>query len=255
VFPSSGQAFLPGDNSYEDPFLTGFGMFPSGYGYFGPSIPPADPYTGSTFGPIYSPPDVTPTFGPIYSPVQEPAPGAPPPAAPTTAEVKPVANGFVSDRNSLLGRLATAGINTAAAYLQSRIASRQFLPGETQTSVSFPGTGMPVEQFPARGVSQGMVKYSGLTSCTVARTGPSGVTRQYKGRLVRLPDGTIGCMPAKRRMSPCNANAARRAVRRLNMVQSFMRSIERSLHKTCAPLARRRAARRCGVCRKNPCRC
>jgi hypothetical protein len=90
-----------------------------------------------------------------------------------------------------------------------------------------------------------------VPQCTY--TTAAGKQRAGKAQIV---NGQVVCGPKPRRMSPCNPHAARRAVRRLNMVHNFMRSIEKSMTKTCRPMhARRSTGGKCGTCRKVKCSC
>lgn len=153
--------------------------------------------------------------------------------------VNTMPNGFLptAGRDSLLGNIFGAIAGTLGTFVQGPV-----LPP------LIPGTGIPDVPIPAGTNQGGMVVYGPGTK-------PS-TTKRKCVRIVRQADGSLATVKCKRRMSPCNPHAARRAVRRLGMVHSFMQSIEKSMHKACPPkrISRPRGGR-CNTCRKNPCGC
>lgn len=166
-----------------------------------PSLPPQ-------FGPIAGPVNIPPLFGPIAGPVEVPmSPFAPfAPGATRTSDLR--------------GRLISFGID---------VARRAFLPGQTtQTSVGFPGTGMPTTTFPERG----QVIQKGC-DCLIEKQMPA-YTRKMKGRAVFGPDGSfMGCTPKRRAMNPMNGRAATRAARRLTSVMRFQKKIAKAVRRAC----------------------
>lgn len=190
----------------------------------------------------------SPSFGPIAGPVDIP------PLFGTIGGTMPGEFAPVSARDSLLGRLIGFGVQAA----------RTFLPGQELPPL-IPGTGIPdVTVIPPVGTPSptgaitGVTRGHALTNRCLLKTSPKG--RNTYGRTVVI-NGQVFCVPKPRRMSPCNPHAARRAVRRLSMVHSFMRSIEKSMNKACAGSghSRRRKSTRptagCGSCGKVRCVC
>jgi len=185
------------------------------------------------WGPMFSPFPVTPptifggtgpTWGPIAGPVPSPVPPFGTITTPPTQEKPPMPfpllPGRIPTGQDLLGRAIGFGADIA----------RRFLPGQTQTSVGFPGTGMPTIVFPER--MAGRVTQQGC-GCVVEKSYPAG-TRKIKGKAVFGPDGSfLGCTPAPRRMNPMNARAALRAARRLRSVSKFSARIDKAIRRAC----------------------
>lgn len=173
-------------------------------------------------------------------------------------------NGFLptanTTRDSLIGALGTLAGTAIRSLLQGTTPGGVIPcgPNDTRLECQFtaPGT---VTSLPAAVVGTASCGPTGRGTCTALVTTKSGKQVHRKGTLLALPNGQVICCPKKRRMSPCNPHAARRAVRRLSMVHSFMRSIEKSMNKACAPSTRRRSRRTqssgCGSCGKIRCTC
>lgn len=107
---------------------------------------------------------------------------------------------------------------------------RRLLQGRTQTSVGFPGTGMPTTTFPERMLGQVIQKGCG---CVIEKQMPAHV-RRVKGRAVFGPDGSfLGCTPKRRAINPMNGRAATRAARRLTSVMRFQKKIQKAVRRAC----------------------
>lgn len=186
---------------------------------FLPGFPIDCPSVGRpTFGPIFGRPDIPGLFGPIFSP--------PDPDVPRGTFGGAMPNGLLplpglSPRDALL-----RGATDVARSLLGR-----FLPQTTQTSVGFPGTGIPTEVFPER--MAGRVVQGRGCDCVIEKARPAGVTRM-KGRAVFNGQGQIvGCTPKPRRMNPMNGRAATRAARRLTSVMRFQKKIQKAVRRAC----------------------
>ena len=131
------------------------------------------------------------------------------------------------------------------------LARRAFLPGQTtQTSVGFPGTGMPTTQFPER--MAGQVTQRGC-DCLIEKQMPA-YTRKQKGRAVFGPNGSfLGCTPKRRSMNPMNGRAATRAARRLTSVMRFQKKIQKAVRRACGSRGSGRV-RSSGFGRKKTCK-
>lgn len=212
---------------------------------------PGDPF--NVLGPLYSlqgsvPRETSATFGPIAGP------------QPTTfgtiggEDMGAFLPGAISNRDSLLNfglKLGTAVVN-------------RFLPqnppcGPNDTRLECQFTTPGTVTVPTAPTAMTPGSCMGKGECTTLVTTRTGKQIHRKGHLLALPNGQVICCPKKRRMSPCNAHAARRAVRRLSAVHSFMRSIEKSMSRACSPVTRRRTRRStgggCGSCGKIRCTC
>lgn len=148
--------------------------------------------------------------------------------------------------SGLAGFLAAAGQQRQStlerAILVGAGALRSFLPQEPQILQT------PVPDVPIRpaGTQPGLVRAGG---CSVV--GKTGKMRRGRTVVIRQPDGSLalGCAPSPRRMNPCNPKAARRAVRRLSSVHSFMKSIERQIAQTCRQTTPRRRSTKTVCCK------
>lgn len=250
--------FLPGGVLYDRSVAFensgeggGFGPifgnpFPAG-GTGEPDDPWNQPQTPPTFGPIFSPPDLTPPFGTITTPPTVERDVNVPVSRDTFGGLMPDLMGLVQQRGSLLSRVIGLGVQVAGGFLPQ---------GQPTVPQPFPGL---ENNLPSVQTQPGSVVFTrtGTSGCTINTPNKCGGTRSRRGRIVLGPDGQMACLPAKRRMSPCNPDAARRAVRRLNAVHNFMRSIEKSMSKACRPMhpARRSSGGKCGTCRKTKCSC
>lgn len=150
------------------------------------------------------------------------------------------------DRGSILGRIGGA---VAGAFLPQTDCK----PGDTRLECMFYGP--PIQTTGPGPLGNAVTSVVRRAAGTPVCTYPTKSGKQRGGQY-RIVNGQLVCVPKPRRMSPCNPHAARRAVRRLNMVHSFMRSIEKSMAKACRPThPRARASGRCGTCRKTKCSC
>jgi len=188
-----------------------------------------DPVPRGTWGPIFGDPGIPPLFGPIHSPARErpergprfgPISGVP---APTTRRTR-----MPFDIGPNLTGLAGA---TLGAIFGRRQTAGRFMPGQTQTSVGFPGTGIPTTTFPERGML-GQVTRQGC-DCLIEKQMPAYI-RRMKGRAVFAADGSFaGCTPKAKRMNPLNGRAATRAARRLTSVMRFQKKIQKAVRRAC----------------------
>lgn len=248
--------FLPGGGLY-DPSVA---FNNSGEGgtwgpIFGNPFPPGG--TGEPDDPWNAPQATPPTFGPTFSPPVDPVPPSEPEvnvpvSRDTFGGLMPDLLGLVAARGSLLSNVIRFGTEVAGAFLPPVQTG-----GQMPSGMPFPPGGPEPPLLPQVTVTgQGRNAAISVIRRNVAPcqlTTASGKTRG--GRQV-IVNGQIVCVPKPRRMSPCNPNAARRAVRRLNMVHNFMRSIEKSMQKTCRPMhTRRSSGGKCGTCRKVKCSC
>lgn len=216
---------------YLDPQLYGHISFG---GYAAPL--PGSGTIGASFGPIYTPPT---TFGPIAGPVEDTMPGG-------------FLPGIILNRG-VRNTLLSVGVDVARRVIQSQggpqiDCSLPANQGKLECMFTSPPTAPPVILRPGplpQGMQQGGCNYQ--TASGKLRKGKYGV----------LPNGQLVCVPKKRRMSPCNPDAARRAVRRISLVHGFMRSIEKSMQKACRPVrgSVRRSSGKCQTCRKVRCSC
>lgn len=239
--------------------MGGFGFLP---GCTGEEMGgPCGPSRGPSFGPLFSPwpgslpgqtgypedpwnwPDRSGTFGPIFTP---------PPDPPTTTDtfggdMGGFLPGLITNRDSLLGRI----IQTAGAFLPQATGTDCSLPeNRTKLECQFTGPQTGVVVSPGGNAVTAVVRRA-VSACQY----PTKTGKMRGGRMV-IQNGQIVCVPKARRMSPCNPHAARRAVRRLSMVHSFMRSIEKSMNKACrAPARRSSRGGKCVSCKKVNCSC
>ena len=153
------------------------------------------------------------------------------------------------DRGGLLTRIG--GAILGGFLPQQPTATNPCPPGSTDIACQFGGPPIVTVQGPPGNAVTSILRRGAVSPCTY----PTKSGKQRGGKYA-IVNGQLVCVPKPRRMSPCNPHAARRAVRRLNMVHSFMRSIEKSMAKACRPThARRAPGGRCGTCRKTKCSC
>jgi len=218
IHPQFDFNFLPGGIDPESEFWYGTWTVP--WSLYSPRLfTPGFGVPRETFGPIAGPVDIPPLFGPIAGPVEREVPM---PFAPLVPTSRP---------SDIRGRLISFGLD---------LLSRRFLPGQTtQTSVGFPGTGIPTTQFPER--MAGQVTQRGC-DCLIEKQMPA-YTRKQKGRAVFGPDGSfLGCTPKRRSMNPMNGRAATRAARRLTSVMRFQKKIQKAVRKACGTRGRGRVS-------------
>jgi hypothetical protein len=189
------------------------------------------------WGPIFSPPDVTPPFGTIYTP--------------PTAPEEPMPGGFLpgiiggSARDRLLAGVVDLGNRALNRFLPQTPTVTVGPPG-VQVTVPLPGQLPMLGQFDPTAITSGGCgpRRSSATrwlQSSTPRCVIQGKNRKIRGKWVIGADGKLVCCPAPKRMNYMNGRAAMRAARRLKGVFKFQRKVEKALQRACRGSGVRRA--------------